>query len=297
MYLCANCRTEYPNNEKPCLACGWVPENVQGIDVFLSNADRNDGFFKEYVDNYDGLAMSDMEHGIVEGKYLSNQAEKMLSYYEGKASSILEVGVGKGFLLNKLRPKFPAASITAVDISIPFLTYVKASVDVKCIMANAENLPFSEEFDLLVASDILEHVINPIDFLLSANYSLKPGGSLMLRVPFEDNMLQYSRLLGCKYKFAHLRNFSKRNLTVMLNQAGFEIKQIHYDGYYAYGRRRFFREGKAKELFDGLMDWKYPDKNDVSKISNWLGFFLMKPMEIVVVAGKAKHVTDMNYFT
>ena len=178
---------------------------------------------------------------------------------------------------------------------MPFLTYVKSKVDVECVVANAENLPYLEEFDLVVASDILEHVINPIDFLLSANYSLKPSGTLILRVPFEDNMLQYSKLLGCQYKFAHLRNFSKRNLSVMLKQAGFDIRQTHYDGYYAYGRRRYFRSGRLKKWFERFIDWRYPDENDVSRIPNWLGFMLMKPLEMVVVVRKAKTVTNMNY--
>lgn len=295
MYLCPNCRATHAGSSDSCKSCGWQPELIEGIAVHLSNSDRQDGFFNEYVDNYDRLSVSDMEHGIVEKTYLSNQADKMLGYYCGNAKAIVEVGVGQGILLRKLRLRFPGAKITAVDISIPFLTHVKSNVDVECLLANAENLPFDEEFDLAVASDILEHVINPIDFLVSVNHALKPGGDFLLRVPFEDNMLQYSRLLGCKYKFAHLRNFSRRNLVVMLNQAGFDVRQIHYDGYYAYSRRAFFRSGKAKEYFDRFVASRFPNQHDVSKIPNWLGRMLMKPLEIVVIAKRARRVDNMNY--
>ncbi len=201
------------------------------------------------------------------------------------------MGVGQGFLLRKLRQRYPATKITAVDISIPFLKYVKSTIDVECMVANAENLPFMDEFDLVVASDILEHVINPIDFLLSVNLSLSQDGIMALRVPFEDNMLQYSKLLGCEYKFAHLRNFSKRNLVLILNQAGFRIQRIHYDGYYFYRRRSFFGDG---ERLEKLLNTYYPNKNDVSNIPNWLGRVLMRPLEIVVIAKKARNVTSMN---
>lgn len=296
MYLCPNCRFEYSVQSGLCHHCGWIPKEAEGIQVFLSNSDREDGFFKEYLDNYRELSIIDMEHGIVDRSYLLNQAAKMVSYYDGRGDeSILEVGVGQGFLLRKLRDKFPLANIKAVDISIPFLQYIKSSIDVECVVANAENLPFKEEFDLVVASDILEHVINPIDFLLSVNYALKSAGKLMLRVPFEDNMLQYSRLLGCKHKFAHLRNFSRNNLIDILRQAGFEVEHVHYDGYYAYRRRPFFRSGRAQVLFERYISQRYSNENDVSQIPNWLGRILMKPLEIVVVTRKSRAVVDMNY--
>lgn len=295
MLFCPNCRKSFLNEAKFCSVCSWEPEMVEGIQVALSDSDRHDIFFKEYIDSYHNLSLEDMDHAIVERTYLANQADKMLSYYDMVPDSILEVGVGQGILLRKLRSKYPHANITAADISIPFLKHVKENVEVECLVANAENLPFQEEFDLVVASDILEHVINPIDFLLSSNCSLKLNGSLILRVPFEDNMLQYSRLLGCKHKFAHLRNFSKRNLTIMLRQAGFEVTKIHYDGYYAYCRRKFFWKRKVKGIFERFINWRYPNENDVSKIPNWLGFLLMRPLEIVVISKKARTVTSMNY--
>lgn len=269
-----------------------MPQQCEGIPIFLSNADQDDRSFNDYVRNYDELSKADLKQEIVDGTYLANQAAKLTSYLEGTPTSILEVGVGQGFLLRKLSQRYSTTKITAVDISIPFLRHVKSTIaDVECMVANAENLPFMDEFDWVVASDILEHVINPIDFLLSVNLSLKKNGLMVLRVPFEDNMLQYSKLLGCQYKFAHLRNFSKRNLMLILNQAGFEIQRIHYDGYYFYRRRSFFKEGGTLEKF---LNARYPNKNDVSNIPNWLGRILMKPLEIVVIAKKVRRVTSMN---
>ena len=295
MYLCPNCRAGQDAQLGACHLCGWQSEQVEGISVLLSLADRKDDFFREYVENYHALSLSDMQHGIVEKRYLSNQAEKMMRYYTGMPDSILEVGVGQGLLLQKLCTKYPGSKIVAIDISIPFLKHVRKTVAVECLFANAENLPFKDEFDLVVASDILEHVLNPMDFLLSVNISLKSNGTMLLRVPFEDNMLQYSRLLGSKYKFAHLRNFSRRNLLLMLDQAGFAVQRVFYDGFYAYGRRRLFRNGKAKELFDEYIKKYYPNENDVSNMPNWLGALLMRPLEIVVSAKKARLVSSMNY--
>ena len=295
MRLCPNCRNELQVLSASCKACGWEPQQHEGIPVYLSSYDQTDSSFVDYVRNYKNLAETDLQQGIVDTAYLGNQAAKLITYL-GKDSfaSILEVGVGQGFLLRKLKEKFRSANITAVDISIPFLKYVKSTVDVECLAANAENLPFEEEFDLVVASDILEHVVNPIDFLLSANIALRPDGLMALRVPFEDNMLQYSKLLGCKYKFAHLRNFSKRNLSLILHQAGFQIERTHYDGYYFYRRRNLFNEGMGKRMLEALLKQHFPNENDVSKIPNWIGRAVMKPLEIVVIARKKRVITSMN---
>ncbi len=295
MRLCPNCRNVLRVTGDSCEACSWEPQQHEGIPIYLSNSDQTDGSFVDYVNNYKNLSEADLQQEIVDGAYLANQAAKLITYLgTDRFVSILEVGVGQGFLLRKLKEKYDSARITAVDISIPFLKYVKSTVDVECLAANAENLPFKEEFDLVVASDILEHVINPIDFLLSVNTALMPDGLMALRVPFEDNMLQYSRLLGSKYKFAHLRNFSKRNLSLILSQAGFQIERIHYDGYYLYRRRTLFKEGGGKRILESLLKRKYPSDNDVSKIPNWLGRALMKPLEIVVIARKKRIITSMN---
>lgn len=159
------------------------------------------------------------------------------------------------------------------------------------MLANAENLPFKEEFDVVVASDIMEHVLSPIDFLLSANMSLKPGGLLLLRVPFEENMLQYSRLLGAKYKFAHLRNFSKRNLTLILQQAGYQIKNIHYDGYSIHQVRNLFN---MKEKIVEILQKFYSEESYINQIPNWIGRILMKPLEVAVLVKKKKFPNSMN---
>ena len=115
-------------------------------------------------------------------------------------------------------------------------------------------------------------------------------------MPYEDNMLQYSKLLGCQYKYAHLRNFSKRNLLLILWQAGFSIDNTFYDGY-SYNRiRSCFGSGRLRErLIDNHLKKLYPSDSEISDIPNAIGRILMKPLEIVVLAKKAKTVTDMNF--
>lgn len=293
MILCPNCRTGICSDNS-CLKCGWKSLTSGNIKIFLSDADQADQTFCDYAASYHELSLNDLQQGIVNKSYLEHQAQKLLSYIKGNPSSILEVGVGQGFLLKQLCMKYNKSRIAAVDISVPFLNHVQSLTGVDCFVANAENLPFESEYDLVVASDILEHVINPIDFLLSVNYSLKDEGRMLLRVPFQDNMLQYSKLLGSKYKYAHLRNFSKQNLVSLLEQAGFSARKFYYDGFYAYKRRSVFNYGLIKTIFEYIINTVYKNESDVSSIPNYLGCLLMKPLELVVVADKVRTVKTIN---
>ena len=72
-------------------------------------------------------------------------------------------------------------------------------------VGNVEFMPFRECFDWVVATDILEHVLNLGNALVRIARSLKPGGRFACRVPFKEALGQYSIYNGQKYEFAHMR--------------------------------------------------------------------------------------------
>jgi SAM-dependent methyltransferase len=53
------------------------------------------------------------------------------------------------------------------------------------IIANAQTLPFrSNSFDCLLASEVVEHLMDPQSFIAEAHRVLVPGGKIVLTVPF-----------------------------------------------------------------------------------------------------------------
>ena len=99
--------------------------------------------------------------------------------------------------------------------------------------ANAENLPFRAELDAIVASDVLEHVLNPADFLQSALEALVPGGRLLVKVPYRENISQYRRSDGCPYPMVHLRTFDRTLLRQALEDTGLRPERFSYSGFYS----------------------------------------------------------------
>jgi 2-polyprenyl-6-hydroxyphenyl methylase/3-demethylubiquinone-9 3-methyltransferase len=99
---------------------------------------------------------------------------------------ILEVGCGEGAVTERLALVYPAATITATDISPAVgrlfrgpaarVNFVRGSVD-----RVAQNAPHS--FDLVVLSDVLHHVppARRLDLLSAIDQAMAPEGSLIFK--------------------------------------------------------------------------------------------------------------------
>ena len=199
--------------------------------MLLSSSDMKSDMFSRYLANYDQIATDDLVVGIQpEGlqQFFNSQLFGYLGNLAGQR--VCDVGIGKGILFEMLRQS-RVASLVGVDISMPYLRRFTGLDDAGVVLANAENLPFRDAFDLIVATDILEHVLNVGDFMLSIREALTPSGRLVVRVPYKDRMLQYARLSGCPYEFVHMRNFTEGNLKHLLRQSGFVVEQLRYDGF------------------------------------------------------------------
>jgi 2-polyprenyl-6-hydroxyphenyl methylase/3-demethylubiquinone-9 3-methyltransferase len=102
------------------------------------------------------------------------------------AANILEVGCGEGAVTGRLRSKYPAADITAIDI-IPHVgrLYRGPRDHVKFIQCTAQEIAVRERgrYDLIVLSDVMHHV--PIELrqaiLDAVRAALAPGGSLVFK--------------------------------------------------------------------------------------------------------------------
>ena len=134
---------------------------------------------------------------------------------------VCDVGLGKGIVFEALRAA-GAASLVGVDIanavSGPFRRLRRSAGRAR---PTQRTCPSADAFDVVIATDILEHVVNVGDFMLSVRDSLVPRGRLLVRVPYKDDMLQYARLNSCQLQMVHLRNFADDDLTDLLRRAGF----------------------------------------------------------------------------
>ncbi len=265
-------------------------ETWDGVPVFLSSADRANPLFKMYSDNYQAISQDDIAQSIQPERYLENQANKFVSYIPNpNGLAICEIGTGKGYVTKYLLEK-GATRIHAVDIALPYLRQLKQDSRVTPLIANAENLPFRNAFDLVVCTDVLEHVLNVGSFLFCVNRALKTGGTAYIRVPYLEGLMCYSPHLGCKYQFVHLRAFNRGLLKCTMESAGFTVERFELDGYWTDKPQpwwtvtnftRWLYERILASLMRGIKD-----PLDVTLWPNQGARLLMRPMEVTVVARK-----------
>jgi len=86
-------------------------------------------------------------------------------YFAG-ARSLLEIGCGTGFVLSGIAAEFPALKLSGSEIHSSGLRFAAQRVpNSSFFQMDARHIPFSEEFDVIGAFDVLEHVEEDEDVL------------------------------------------------------------------------------------------------------------------------------------
>lgn len=113
-----------------------------------------------------------------------------LSEIEYKNKKVLDIGCNTGILLIPLKEK--GVDILGIDISKSDIKKAKynltqKNLSSKCVrVANAQKLPFKNNlFDIVLLSDILEHVSQPEVVVKEATRVTKPDGIILATVPNE----------------------------------------------------------------------------------------------------------------
>lgn len=146
---------------------------------------------------------------------------------------VLDIGVGDGIyeamLENKIRKK---CQFYGVDISSKQLERTKKYLhDAKVVDLNTQKLPYADlSFDIVIASEILEHVFYPENILKEAERVLKKGGFLLLTFPNSGSIhlrlsllfAGSSPLLNYPQNQEHIRFFTDSDILKILG-AGFKM--------------------------------------------------------------------------
>jgi len=286
MIVCPDCSHELPTLDvERCSDCGRAFEREDGVISLLATADRDEPIVSAYRDHYERIAADDLQQSIQLEDHLELEADRLIDAVgDVRGLAVCDVGVGKGMLLERLRAR-GARSVTGIDLARPYLRRLSGRNGVRLVLADAERLPFRSEFDVVVSSDVLEHVLNVGDFLVSVRNALRPGGRLVVRVPHMDTLTSYATQTGYRYRFVHLRSFDGTSLRRLLEEAGFDVQRMFYSGFYAGRRRRLFAANpRVDRRFQRMLLRHYGGPGRVTRIRPRLGRLLMKPNAVTAVA-------------
>jgi 2-polyprenyl-3-methyl-5-hydroxy-6-metoxy-1,4-benzoquinol methylase len=168
--------------------------------------------------------------------YGDNANEDVLRGLGRISGRLLDVGSGAGSWAPRLR-EAGARELVALDPSAPAIALAGERYD-RAVIGTIENAQLAElggePFDVIIAADVLEHLVDPWSALRTLRTWATPGGILAVSVP----NLRFYRLLGnlvlrgeFEYErwgvrdWTHLRWFTRRSLGRMLTASAWEPQQ------------------------------------------------------------------------
>jgi 2-polyprenyl-3-methyl-5-hydroxy-6-metoxy-1,4-benzoquinol methylase len=201
-----------------CSVTWKVKKNNLQIQYLETNLSQS------YKQIYQEIAKIDLKQSIQNSVLLNQRAlEDLRNIGKVKGLKVLEIGPGLGDLTQLLIGA--GAQVYVADLVPSYLNQLQ-KFNCKKILADAQNLTIIDYFDIVIACDVIEHVLRPADLLISINRSLKSGGYLYLRCPQLESLNTYSNLNGYEYEIVHLRSFTKKLLKNELMDSGFYIKKF-----------------------------------------------------------------------
>ncbi|MGB5217942.1 MAG: class I SAM-dependent methyltransferase [Smithella sp.] len=179
----------------------------------------------------------------------------------GTGLKILDIGCGYG--QNGAAMIKKSNDVFGVDLSP--LAIEKAKKRLTCAVvadfSRPETIPEEisrEKFDMVVFSDILEHVYDPLLLIRNARPLMKENAILLVSVPNIANWLTRLRLLCGSWEYTvsgmmdrtHIRFFTLKSIKRLIQAAGFDVVHVYATPYLLRGlvgiqaRNRMFPESR-----------------------------------------------------
>lgn len=223
--LCAStefCATPYrqdPFAVKQCADCSFYYLSPRLTAEAATNFYQSDDYFSG------GDGQSGYEDYSVQEGSLRATFRKLLETIDNQGATgggLLEVGCGPGYLLDEAQEYFESRE--GVELSPEAAESARIRTNVTIHHSNDEIDPASQ-FDCIIATHVIEHIYNPVEFVQGLAKHLKPEGSIVLAAPHMGSVFRH--VMG-KYwpswKYPeHVSFFDANTLQDLFDRAGLEV--------------------------------------------------------------------------
>lgn len=153
---------------------------------------------------------------------------------------VLDLGCGNGSLSNAIA-QYGYEVVGVEESEIGFESACQSFPDCQFMQASIYDLPYSQlqaSFDIVISSEVIEHLFYPRELLRAAKKCLKPNGLLILTTPYHGYLKNL--LLAVTNKMdghftslwdgAHIKFFSVKTLTSLLEAEGYQVIEFKFGG-------------------------------------------------------------------
>jgi SAM-dependent methyltransferase len=215
MISCPRCKLTYSSILSQCPSCRFSPNISGGFASWSPEINQSEqGFKAEYFS-----PLANVEKGYFWFEARNALIIWAITKYFSKMKSFFEIGCGTGFVLSAISFAFPGTKISGSEIFSEGLSIAQARTpSASLIQMDARQIPFVDEFDVIGAFDVLEHIEEDGLVLMEFFKAIKPGGGLIISVPQHPWLWSAADDHAC-----HIRRYDSQDLRQKIATAGFEI--------------------------------------------------------------------------
>ena len=211
-------------------------------DELPASRDDWDAHWDHYAESAAENPAQRMRHDII---------ARLLCEDDESEMRVLDLGSGQGDLVVKLHLMLPNARFVGAELSesgvaisqrkAPGATFLVADL----FQPPAELEEFAGWATHAVCSEVLEHVDDPVAFLRRAQIYLAPKARLIVTVP-GGPMSAFDQHIG------HRQHFDRRNIHLMLEQAGYSVDRVYLAGFPFFNLYRLLVIARGKRLAEDV---------------------------------------------
>lgn len=208
-------RYDHPGRVYKCPSCEFV-----FLYPRLSIEEQNRYYQEVYRDEYEDTHVS--ERFISDAPEASRRLEK-IKKEPIKIESLLEIGSGSGAFLSLVSKDYP--KVAGVELDLKTQVFLKEK-GLK-VVSSLDDLD-GEKFDAIVLFHVLEHFLDPEEFLKNLSRHMHENSAVFIEVPNIDDALvslynidEFKSFYFCT---AHVSYFSKKTLLDCCSRAGLDAE-------------------------------------------------------------------------
>ena len=218
MKVCIACGSTHRGDDWHCPDCGMRPAEIAGFLAFAPDLALDSPGF--HADLFGDLA--ELEAGNFWFRARNALIVWALTTYFPDCRTMLEVGTGTGFVLSGIHAGRPSIELSGSEIFSAGLAFAAERVPAaRFYQMDARHIPFRDEFDVIGAFDVLEHIEDDVAVIEEVGRALRPGGGFLISVP------QHPSLWSQQDDHAfHVRRYTARAIRRKVEAAGFEVMRM-----------------------------------------------------------------------
>jgi SAM-dependent methyltransferase len=192
---------------------------------------------------YSDYKYSSLEPGNAEsGRRLADFLIRLIKGIEG-VERICDLGCGNGYIAGRLAGL--GYTVIGIDgsqsgIDLARKAYIFDRIEFICapIDDNLINILKNDKFDLVISSDVIEHMYRPSDLIKYAFQILRPGGHLIVGTPYHGYLKNLALSIlnrwdshcGVEWDGGHIKFFSVKTICSLITRHNFKGLQLYFYG-------------------------------------------------------------------